>query len=64
VPGLGLPDHVIGHGLAQDAIHHRQVLPVVVSLEQGVALKTNKTSFISICYLVCYVKDNIKTNFK
>jgi hypothetical protein len=46
VSGLGLPDHVIGHGLAQDPIHHRQVLPVVVSLEQGVALKTNKTSFI------------------
>ena len=37
--GARLPDHVERGGLAEDGLHHRQVLPVVVRLEQRVALQ-------------------------
>ena len=38
--GLGPPHHVGGE-VAQDPRHHRQVLHVVVGLEQSVALQQN-----------------------
>lgn len=39
VLGRRLSDHVVRGGPAQDPLHHGQVLPIVVSLKQSVALK-------------------------
>ena len=37
--GASLPDHVDGGRLPEDGLHHGQVFPIVVRLEQRVALQ-------------------------
>ena len=40
--GASFPDHVDGRRLAQDCLHHGQMLPIVVRLEERVALQKNE----------------------